>query len=408
MNINDYSQTLARLITINDKEYPYKKIDGQYKTYCPYCQKYNVLSPAEFREVRSKKKCPLCGNKFHNTTRTHLHKTYYDGVIIEEDGMTVGYHINSEWTFGENVKLTRIDKFLVKMSNYVHVKKGYYLSGMFYNFKIGCHFDEVEDVWHKSNSMNWDYSCWDYYGDWVLNYGTRKDRRKVLEDAYHISKSSQIALASQLNDSKLIYALKIFDLNKLEDVENYKEYLMKNKTHLYDFAKANIRLNNHYLDYLSKNNIDLGKYYVFLEDLKTLKFKYEKPTDFEDRAKKVMKMAESEKDKTINLKINARFNELPRYSKDNVKIAPFETAGEIRHCGKYLHNCIGGYVSMYATKETDIYHLDLDGALTIAIEINKGTLKQAYADKNHACPDDLMEHIKSFCEENHFRLGRYA
>ena len=403
MNIKDYEQTLARLITINEKEYAYKKIDGQYKTYCPHCQKYTTLSPAEFKKVRKEKKCPLCGYEFDNTTHTHLHKTYYDGVYLVEDGEEVGYHINSSWTFGEDVKLTRIDKYSFKRNGKTYVKQGYYIAGMYYNYKIGCDTSKVADKWHETRSPNF-YNCsFDYYTQWTYDYGTRKDKAKFLADMYGITKSNQVKIVQENNlNLQLATGIGVFDINSIDEFKKYEKYLRENQTHLEDFVKSNIKLNTHYLDYLMKNNIDLGMYYVFLSDLKQLGFKYEKPTDFVHRLDVVGKMATDSKDKEINHKVMDRYISLPKYENGNVKIKPFATAHEIRTCGKVLHCCIGGYVQNYATKKTDIYHLDLDGAIKIAIEIKNGRLYQARADHNASCPSDLYEHIKSFCKANGF------
>lgn len=409
MNIKDYEQTLARLITSIDKEYPYVKENGQYKTYCPYCQKYNVLSPAEFKKVRQEKKCPLCGNSFKNTTRTHLHKYYGDAVFITEDGVDNGYYVISEWSFGDSVKLKSIDKYCIKQGHNLLVKKGYYLSGFYYSYRIGCYPNEVEDVWHKSRSMNYYYASYDYYTKWTFDFGTRKDRTKILNEIALLNKSNQIKLVLENNLTiDMAKAVKVFDINTIEQVKQYEQYLKDNATHVEDFIKNNMQLNVHYLDYLSRKNIDLGSYFVFLNDLKKLGFPYEKPSDFDFRSQKVGEMACSVADKVINDKISNRLLTLPSYSSDNVIIKPFTTAYEVRRCGKVLHNCIGGYTTRYGDGETDLYHLNLDGVLKIAIEIKDRKLLQAYADHNKPCPADLMKHIKSFCNSNGFSLGNYA
>ena len=113
-------------------------------------------------------------------------------------------------------------------------------------------------------------------------------------------------------------------------------------------------------------------------------------------------------DDIIDNKIKSRYNDLPKYEKDEITISPFKYAQEIRRCGKRLHNCIGGYVERYANKNTDLYHIDLDGAMIVALEIQGKKLCQAYADRNSECPDNIMQHIKSFCKTNGFSLGRYA
>ena len=175
-----------------------------------------------------------------------------------------------------------------------------------------------------------------------------------------------------------------------------------------EYLRDGITLNVYYLDYLRKNKIEMGKYYHYLNNMKDLGFKLDKPTNFDYRFEQVQKMYEQHKEKLADAKIAKRYEELPKYTQENVSIEPFKSAKEVRDCGKKLHCCIGGFVSNYSNKVTDIYHCDLDGALTVALEIKKGELIQARSDHNGACPANLLEHIKMFCRQNNFALGKYA
>ena len=209
------------------------------------------------------------------------------------------------------------------------------------------------------------------------------------------------------NETQMLF-IRVFDLKTADDVYRNNAYIKKNASHIYDLVRYGETLNVFYLDYLRKKNIDLGEYFKYLHDMKQLGFKYDKPTDFYDRKIKVEEMLRQEKEKALNERITERYKKLPKFEKDKVKIEPFKTSEEIRHCGKVLHNCIGGYVSKFADGITDIYHLDWNGVIKIAMEIQNKELKQAHLDNNKKATPKYMKYIREFCEMNHFALGKYA
>lgn len=420
---DNISQTLAKMITSTEKKLIYQKVaKGQYKMYCPYCQKYKLITYDELKNIRSTRtkpnpyssdyiECPICEHKFDSTTNRLTHKVYDDYVRLEIDGNDVGYHVVSEWTFGEPIKLISADQYAIFQKDETYVKCGYAL--VCYGKQIAFNPDYYSGYYRKAvnnkyyGGTGYGWACFDYYSLWNWYYGTRADKRKCLIDAYHVTKSSQHAVVYQTNcPADYVYAIKLFNINSVEEYEKYYPYLHKNKEHFRDWGEQ--ELNIHYLDYLSRNDIDLGEYFTYSQNVKKLGFKLDKPTDFKFRFDKVEDMVTAEKDKGINERIKERYDELPKYAKDNVLIYPFKRAQDIRNCGKSLHNCIGGYVERYANKTTDIYRLDLDGRLTAALEIMNGKLKQAYEDHNTKCSEDVLNHIKSFCKKNGFSLGTYA
>lgn len=414
---DNISQTLARMITIDEKKMPYQKVaKGQYKMYCPYCQNYKLISYEELKKIRSDKKqenewcapyveCPICKNRFDSTTNKLTHKVYDNYVYIEIDGKKLGYHITSEWNFGEPIKFISAEQFAIFQKDETYVKCGYALG--FYGRKIVYNPDYESGLYRKSVSNNYSWCCYDYYSKWLWRYGSRVDLKKCLEDAFGLTKSSQQTVVFKTKCNwDYVHGIKLFGINSVEEYEKYYPYLQKNKEHLNDWKDET--LNIYYLDYLNRNNIDLGEYFTYSQNVKKLGFKLDKPTDFKFRFDKVEDMVTAEKDKGINERIKERYDELPKYAKDNVLIYPFKRAQDIRNCGKSLHNCIGGYVERYANKTTDIYRLDLDGRLTAALEIMNGKLKQAYEDHNTKCSEDVLNHIKSFCKKNGFSLGTYA
>ena len=406
--------TLCRLVCAGEKKYPYVKLDnGQYRTYCPDCQRYNTVSKEEFKRIRSEKVCPLCDSDFSCTTKT-THKIYYDYISLLWNNMTVGYYVAAEWNFGQPIKLIHLDQYMkalpkskVLPNGKTMVKCGYYLGAM--GSKVCFNSENYNGFWRQTVSENYYWRSLDYYSNWTYKFGTRYDIKKLLDDCYDITKSNQVKMILQHRfNSSLLTGIKMFDLNTAEEVEKYKEYLINNHFHYREMRNSQIKGNVYLLDYLARNKIDLGRYVTYSERLKTLGFKLDRPTDFEHRYEVVSDLVQEIEDAPMKEQIKERYDSLPKYAKDNISILPFEKAKDIRKCGKKLHNCIGGYVRRYAEGDTDIYHLDLDGAIKVAIEISDKTLRQAHTDHNGVCPANLMKHIKSFCKTNGFSLGHYA
>lgn len=404
---NELVQTLSRLVTVKERKYLYQKTDGQYETYCPYCQTYKKVDWNTFKSIRNSKHCPICNSEFVSTTNKITDKFYRDYVQLDLNGESVGYEIISHFQWKKPIEPVSQTKMLKFRNNSVLVRKGYYLGS--YGHNIYYDFSKDDGTFRRSYSQNYSCNCFDYYCNWTYRYGTRSDVRKFLEDCFHITKSNQIKMVLKNRYSfDEVKGMKVFNVNTEEDMEKYREYFRKNQYHFREYYTDKIKCNIFLLEYLAKNKISMGNYYTYVKNLELLKMKIDRPTDFEYRFKVVEEMVQAEKDKVIKEGIDKRFPTLPHYSDGEVTIDPFETPKEIRDCGKSLHNCIGGYVQSYAEGKTDIYHLDVSKKTTVAIEIKNLVLVQAYIDHNKKCPAELMKHIKSFCNSNGFSLGNYA
>lgn len=391
----------------------YKEVETGYQIYCPQCCNEDIVTKETFKQIRASHLCPFCFRDISATTSNTKHSGR-QFLSMEIGKKTFGYVVNYNFELGKpfEVNMTQIYFGCGPESYHRLVNIGYL--GSCLTFDGGKKEWKMDDRAYYSAYYGVTYSQYErflYDLDYVLNHWDNKTTKKQLLEKIgkDIVKSNQKKIAiDNLLGRHQILGMVVFDINDVDTLMKYNSYFRKNHTHLHDFIEHGITLNRFYLEYLAKNKINLGEYYTFLHNLDTLKFKWEKPKDFKHRYETVEKMVEAEKDKEIDKKIKRRFKKLPSYSKKNVEIKPFETAYEIRKCGKELHNCIGGYVSRYAEKTTDIYHLDLDGAIKVAIEINQSTLKQAYGNNNSTCPADLMKHIKKFCKTNNIALGRYA
>lgn len=389
----------------------YKKIDTNYLAYHT-CGKQGVIDQKTLAQAKANHICPFCYRPIQSTT-TETHQSGYQFIGMRmNDDEVFGYYVIYEYELG---------KELLADCEQVYYASGDICYHRYIGFDLFAHYLSLNMKridWHinKRKRMSYSYGYERHpYEDCLCNYqryleslnGTKKEYLK--KNVSFITKSNQkkLAMDNILSLEQLMF-IKVFDLKSLDELKKYKKYIKENSIHVKDLLHDNIILNSYYLDYLNRNNISLGQYYHFIKDLSLLKFKFEKPTDFKHRAEVIHGMAKDAKDKEMDVNISLRCKELPVYSNGDVSIKPFSSADEIRRCGKELHNCIGGYVDNYATKKTDIYHLDLDGALKIAIEIKSNKLLQAYADHNKPCPAELMKHIKSFCNSNGFSLGNYA
>ena len=400
----------AKLVLINDNKMHYVSYaKGQYELYCPFCQTYKRVDYKQLCQIRKNQECPTCFRRRMRFTReTTL--TVEDYVRIEN----YGYRFKVKWNFGELPHVLETEQCMYFAQNSTYVKDLYLK-----NFGKSIGKQDEDYITHKyreSKSAYWGYDTYIYPNPTlpVFIANPKLIKRIALENDLDdrcktMLKSNQKKMVID-NDVtiKQIEYIVAFDLNDIEYVYKYSDYLKENESHIREYVYDNIKLNHFYLDYLVDKKIDLGKYYHFLHNLKDLGFKYEKPSDFTHRSAVVQELYNQHQEEIKEKKISKRYETLPKYETKDIVISPFKSAQQIIDCGKALHNCIGGYVSRYANSETDLYHLDVAEKLTIAIEIKNNELWQAYSDGNRKCPNNLMEHIKQFCKVNNFKLGTYA
>ena len=391
----------------------YREEDDGYLAYHPTCGRKGKISKKTFKQARGTHLCPFCFSEIKSTTKENK-QTGFNFVRFGSLAESYGYYVLYEYN---------IDKEPFADCDQIYYASGNDCYHRYVGFDMFAHnltLRTDRPDWKYSKRSNWsnytyqerhsyEECMWDY--DYCKErYISESTKRQYLEkEASYIVKSNQkkILMDNLLSRSQMEF-IKVFDIKNMEDVVDNKAFIGKYHNHFYEFIRDGIVLNTYYLDYLKRNKIDLGTYYEYIHNQLTLGFKLDKPTDFEHRLEVSREMMKAEEDKRLNIKIAERYEELPKYEKENVTISPFKSSQEIRDCGKTLHNCIGGYVKKYADKTNDIYHLDLDGAITIALEITGNRLIQAHSDHNKECPANLFEHIKTFCTTNGFELGRYA
>ena len=388
----------------------YKKLEnGNYKIYCSHCMKFHEINKSQFKYARTEHKCPICHKSFRCTSTKYI--TDFTGYIRIGK---YGYRANIDFDLDNGPTLKDMKQMAYFANNCLYMKetKAY---GMWWSTRL--YYDPTKTEYRQSFSKYAAYQFIDFYHEYF--YNAHLFSGSVLKEFYkekfsYITKSNQIKLIidNQFSFAE-IDAIKLFDLKTKEEIEKYKEYIHKNQSDIFNLVNKK-EFNIYHLDYLSRNNIDLGMYAEYCNLAKALGYKPDKPKDFYKRKDTLesirareLAIKEAEKLKGFEPLVIQRYSELPRYENESITITPFANVTEIIACGKKLHNCIGTYVERYGNKNTDIYHLDLDGALKIAIEIRNGTLQQARADHNSKCPDELMKHIKLFCTKNNIKIGSY-
>ena len=392
----------------------YKEIDTGYLAYHAGCDKQGIISKTTLEQVKGTHLCPFCFKEIKSTTKQLKH-CGYQFVVKHMGDQAYGYYVYYDFELGKEMWCD-VDQVLYASGDDCYHR--YICFDLFAN-NVSLNAEKYPD-WKYSKRSHW--SCtyyrernsyesamydYDYRLEFFQDYKTKK--QYLEQEASFIQKSNQKQLVIEnLFDHDEMKFIKVFDLKSADEIKRNRKYICHEHSHIGEFMRDDITLNIYYLDYLRKNKIDLGKYYTYIKRLKDLGFKYDKPTDFKFRYEKIEAMHKQALEKLSNEKIAKRYEELPKYSESNVSISPFKSAQEVRDCGKNLHCCIGGFVSNYANKVTDIYHCDLDGALKVALEIRQGELIQARGDHNDVCPANLLEHIKSFCQQNNFSLGKYA
>lgn len=386
----------------------YKRIGkDQYKYYCCNCQKYEVTNLKTIKQIQNSQICPRCHINIR-TSRTEEHQLM--SYIRHQD---TGYQVWIHYIFGQKPKCVEIREVA--------------------RWKINRNGNEVVSVreimlpmWYSENlcivpyRKKWSqYRKIERYDDYFVDYEyvvdrpehttTRKEYYEQLEDEYSKNLSSLKSNQRKLIKDNLlsiqqINAIVIFDLKTYEELDKYKVYIRYNCGNYLD-----LKLNIYYLDYLQRNDIRLGNFYDYAKQCEKLELKLDKPKDFNAAHAKLSELCRVNADKFTKEGCKKRYTQLKQYQykKGDTVIKPFMDMKEIQNCGKKLHNCISSYIEDYAEGDTDLYHLDINGKLKAAIEIQKGELEQAYMNQNKECTPEIIKTIKTWCRKNKFNKGTF-
>lgn len=367
----------------------YKRVGkDKYRVYCGNCNEYYDYSFKQFKEVRYSKTCPVCRCQMYECKKDNgqPRKVWMFITFNHKDG----YECDVEFNFNKSPKV-KISQVARWNNNHLEVKD-IYISGFSYYYqqlRPTWLLDDVYDwarVWRKVKLNYMDWFCeWEGY-----HYPTTK--KENLEKYKRLGlKSNQVKLILDhpFNDLQ-VYAIRRFDLKEADDVYKHNKYYKANNYHIDDTKHI---YNSYVLDYLDKNNIRLGQYDDYASMCQKLGRKLDKPKDFKHWHDEVSKMLEIKNDKDCSKNVKARYKELSKniYEYKDITIKPFKSVSEIQRVAQKLHNCLKNYVREYADGETDIYHLDVKGKPTLAIELDVNThqVSQCYADNNDDPPRNL-------------------
>lgn len=374
-------------------DYVKKLSKDNYEVSCRDCTTTGTVNYKTAKAVRKTRLCPYCFNtrKFHTKKFTAWdYKVWLIKTII--DGKEVGYAFIYDTDLNEKPTIKNF-----QVAFWDKTPKG---KKLFYARYINAYTQNTSFNWsdseyrlrHSSGSywcLENRFAYYDVYSEYIFDGVKEKCtykqyvQRKMLGVEY---KSNQMELIKHnIFNEGMLYAIKVFDLKTADEVYKYANYINDNDNCIRNHINTPFNLNVHYLDYLSRNDINFTDYYDYLRDLKTLGMKPDKPKDFRFRSEAIGEMAEEKKNRSFNKKMKLRYKELSNniFKIDNVEIKPIKDYNEITYVAKTLHNCMARlYTKEYARGDTDLYCLWLDGKPFIAIEIFENELEQVRADHN--------------------------
>lgn len=372
----------------------YKKIKTKVKIFCPNCGTYKTISSETFKQVKYSRICPNCFTNFNrlvdadrNTYSNHL----VEYIAIDK---VDGVQVRVNYQFNKKPKLNEI-KHVFHTENGKDYIKDIYMVGMGYPMHIKpieCKYDYIPNHEWKRTKGSYRYYFWSNYNTVI------KTKKEYLEnEASFIGKSNQKKLCiDNLFNEQQIVAIKMFDLKRADEVYKYRTWINSN----IDARNVGTETYNYYLlKYLYKNKISLNLYKDYESMCKKLNRKIDKPKDFKLWHDRLQMMIEIQKNPKYVTKIEKRYKKLSKnnYQKKNIEIKAFETYEEIINISHMLHNCMSRlYVEPYCKGKSDLYHLDVDGIPTLAIEVCDKKLKQCYGNHNSEPPKELKKIVKKW------------
>lgn len=412
--INSYAKENLIKITLWGSGYlVYKKVSkGLYKIFCTKCQRYELVDKKTLDEIIYAQICPMCFGQIKTTTKTEFQT--YNFVAIGNNG----YLVNVKFSFGHKPIATTI----IHVAKWIDraapddIEYKLYISHRYITINMGwwLAYAPYYKNWSKWK-LDTKYSgfFYDYeqfvVGDMFKGLTKKQYYEEINKQSnYALSglKSNQIKIAKDhIITNKMVYAMMQFDINDFDTLFKYRKYIKKE---CWTYYCLKTKLNVYHLDYLNRNNYRLGVYVDYICQCERLGIKPDKPKDLNAAHEKLSKILEQEEDMKIINSIKERYSKLKikKYKSKNITIAPFCSYEQINQCANELHNCIADcYMEDYARGKTDLYHLNVDGKITIAIEVKHNQLKQALGKHNHDCPAKLMKHIKKWCQKNNWEIA---
>lgn len=388
----------------------YKPLKNKVRIFCTSCNKYEYISKEELKQIQKSQVCPKCWKNI--AMKKHTSEiSQHCGVYYKNKG----YYCDWRFKFGCKPKLTAVE--CIKFNSHNNNIEVRYVQRMMFSWGLTfCHWKPDWKI-RKNVAETYKYNMYHLTDEPPKSCNKKEYYEQILKELGYperLVKSTQRKMMEDypLNINQVAFML-AFDLNKINDLYRNNTYIKKNAAAPWHYSSSTLSklklmaltkpLNIYYLDYLRKNKIGFHEYCDYIDQCKKLKFKLDKPKNFEYRHNKLAEIISIKRTEGLNSKIASRYNKLKKrsYKKGNVTIQPFKTNEEIIRCGKVLNNCIAGrYMEDYAKGKTNLYHLDVDEKMTIAIEEKNGRLIQAQNRGNKGCPKELKKHVNAWMRQN--------
>lgn len=256
--------------------------------------------------------------------------------------------------------------------------------------------------WRKVRKGNTYHYCFWERGE--VKKRTLKDYYMELDLPF---KSNQITLIKNgvYNHNQMRY-IYWFDLKSWEEVKKYSSYIKQNN---FEYNRGlNQIFNVHFLDYLSRNKINILDFRDYVNDCIKAKIKIQKPKNFQEEHMRVNALIDLKENEVYAEQVVERQKELLENEAkiDNAEFRTFSSVNDIVFVGKALHNCIARtYTHIYAEGKCDLYYVKLDGKIAIAIEVKNKKIIQARENHNKKVENEKARLVKKWAKMKGFVYG---
>lgn len=388
-------QESMALNALNSMNFMFKKVRNKYKLFCPNCNDYTLYSENDFKKIKKSCVCPKC--RIERDGLIDCNK--YGDKLITWDFVTFGaYGYEVDCNYKWNKEPNFFIKKVFKNKNGRYWVRGIYTTG-YWNGSVKPYFcyhnqnEHRKNEWHITNCIQYR----ELFAGRTFEYYKQSTKKNVLEKYKNLNlKSNQIKmiLDNPVSEAQ-IYAIKLYDFKRIEDVYRYKKTIDSNKYSIIEAVRDNLAFNTSTIEYLRKNKIQVNDYVDYAQACQKINRKLDKPKDFKLWHDRITQLAQVSKNKQYSKGCKQQWKRLKKniYQNKEITIKPFEDIEEIVYVSMALHNCMSRmYIDKYANNKTELYHLDINGIPTLAIEVNKGKLIQCRADHN-ADPDPRLKRI---------------
>lgn len=405
-----YNERILKYVMVDEHRiYYYKLKNGKVKFICSECnsQWYGTLK--ELKDIQRSHLCPKCYRKITTTNKDQ----YLIKFVFDEDNLIDdcywGYAIHSTIKKAR-LSIKKIER-MYKIYGSKHYIRNYHyccMNGYKYKFThdYNRYYKEISTNWRLTRAKQWRYYFDVYYNNDLEEreqsypYQNYKEYLKRIPYKLNIKSNQMYIIQHNLMNYRQVEYMVLFDLKDIKQVSKYNKYIEK-----HDIYKTIDGLNVYDLDYISKNNINVGNYIDYIEICRAVGIKDKHPKDFTERDHQVniiyQNMRDKEKNKLFDKKIKKikLSNTSFKVKNKQYKIDYYHNANQILCDSKEFTNCMySHYLEDYANRETDLYRcVDYKGKLIACIEIQDNEIQQIMGNKNSK--PKLYKQIRTACLE---------